>query len=106
MMIENFEERFKELDSDKPKHKNVLFINPVDPGKNGFWISGTDLSSKFSGVQSTLREVTGNGYRAGLDGLLEGRTSYSLFRVMVIHCEFISSLAFERRIGANKLSLY
>ena len=60
MMIENFEKRFKELDSDKPKHKNVLFINPfaVDPGKNGFRISGTDLSSKFSGAQSTLREVT------------------------------------------------
>ena len=38
MMIENFEQRFKELDSDKAKHENLLFINTfaVDPGKMDF----------------------------------------------------------------------
>ena len=38
MMIKNFEQKFKELDSDKAKHKNLLFINPfaVDPGKMDF----------------------------------------------------------------------
>ena len=35
VMIENFEQRFEELDSDKAKHENLLFINPfaVDRGK-------------------------------------------------------------------------
>ena len=39
MMIENFEQRFKKLNSDKAKHENLLFINPfaVDPGKMDFW---------------------------------------------------------------------
>ena len=38
VMIEYFEQRFKELDSDKAKHENLLFINPfaVDPGKMDF----------------------------------------------------------------------
>ena len=38
VMIKNFEQRFKELDSDKAKHENLLFINPfaVDPGKMDF----------------------------------------------------------------------
>ena len=37
-MIENFEQRFKELDLDKAKHENLLFIDPfaVDPGKMDF----------------------------------------------------------------------
>ena len=40
VMIENFEQRFEELDSDKAKHKNLLFINPfaVDPGKMDFGV--------------------------------------------------------------------
>ena len=38
MMIENFEQKSKELDSDKAKHENLLFITPfaVDPGKMDF----------------------------------------------------------------------
>ena len=37
-MVENFEERFKELDSDKAKHQKLLFINPLaaNPGKMDF----------------------------------------------------------------------
>ena len=40
VMIENFEQRFEELDSDKVKHENLLFINPfaVDPGKMDFGV--------------------------------------------------------------------
>ena len=40
VMIENFEQRFQELDSDKAKHENLLFINPfaVDPGKMDFGV--------------------------------------------------------------------
>ena len=40
VMIENFEQRFEELDSDKAKHENLLFINPfaVDPGKMHFGV--------------------------------------------------------------------
>ena len=39
-MIENFEQRFEELDSDKAKQENLLFINPfaVDPGKMDFGV--------------------------------------------------------------------
>ena len=38
VMIENFEQRFNKLDSDKAKHENLLFTNPfaVDPGKMDF----------------------------------------------------------------------
>ena len=38
VMIENFKQRFDELDLDKAKHENLLFINPfaVDPGKMDF----------------------------------------------------------------------
>ena len=38
VMIENFDQRFKELDSDKANHKNLLLIDPfaVDPGKTDF----------------------------------------------------------------------
>ena len=38
VMIKNFEQRFKELDLDKAKHKNLLFIDPfvADPGKMDF----------------------------------------------------------------------
>ena len=40
VMIENFEQRFEELDSYEAKHKNLLFINPfaVDPGKMDFGV--------------------------------------------------------------------
>ena len=40
VMIENFEQRFEELDSDKAKHENLLFINSfaVDPGKMDFGV--------------------------------------------------------------------
>ena len=40
VMIENFEQRFHELDSDRAKHENLLFINPfaVDPGKMDFGV--------------------------------------------------------------------
>ena len=40
VMIENFEQRFEKLDSDKAKHENLLFINlfAVDPGKMDFEI--------------------------------------------------------------------
>ena len=40
VMVENFEQRFEELDSDKAKHENLLFINPfaVDPGKMYFGV--------------------------------------------------------------------
>ena len=34
-MIENFEQRFEELDSDEAKHENLLFINP---GKMDFGV--------------------------------------------------------------------
>ena len=39
-MIENFEQRFKELDSNEAKHENLLFINlfAVDPGKIDFGV--------------------------------------------------------------------
>ena len=39
-MIENFEQRFEEPDSDKAKHENLLFINPfaVDLGKMDFGV--------------------------------------------------------------------
>ena len=38
MMIENFEQRLKELNSDKAKHEILLFINPfaVHPAKMDF----------------------------------------------------------------------
>ena len=38
VMIEKFEQRFKELNSGEAKHKNLLFINlfPVNPGKMDF----------------------------------------------------------------------
>ena len=38
MIIKNFEQSFKELDSDKAKYENLLFINPfaVDPAKVDF----------------------------------------------------------------------
>ena len=40
VMIKNFEQRFEELDLDKAKHENLLFINPfaVDPGKMDFGV--------------------------------------------------------------------
>ena len=40
VMIENFEQRFEELDSDKAKQENLLFINPfaVDPGEMDFGV--------------------------------------------------------------------
>ena len=39
-MIKNFEQRFEELDLDKAKHENLLFINPfaVNPGKMDFGV--------------------------------------------------------------------
>ena len=40
VMIENFEQRFEKLDSDKAKQENLLFINPfaVDPSKMDFGV--------------------------------------------------------------------
>ena len=40
VMIENFEQKFEELDSDEAKHENLLFIHTfaVDPGKMDFGV--------------------------------------------------------------------
>ena len=94
VMIENFEQRFEELDSDKAKHQKSTIYQSVcsRSWQNAFRSSGIDRSSKFRGAQSMLREVIGDGHREGLGGLLEGRTSHSLFRVTIIQCEIHLSL--------------
>ena len=94
VMIENFEQRFKELDLDKTKRKKSTFHQSVcsHSWQNGFQISKTDRSSEFSGSQITLREVTGDGRRAGLNGLLEGSISHNLSRVTINKNEIHFSL--------------
>ena len=59
VMIENFDQRFKKLDSDKAKHKNLLFIDPfaVEPGKTDFAFQELIDLQNSAGAQTTLREV-------------------------------------------------
>ena len=105
VMIENFEQRFEELDSDKAKTRKSTIHQSICSRfwQNGFRSSGTDRSSKFSGAQSTLRKVIGDGHRTGLGGLLEGRTSHSLSRVTVIQCEIHLSLWNDVSVRTNFL---
>ena len=104
-MIENFEQRFDELDSDEAKHENLLFTNPfaVDPGKMDF------------GDQELIDLQNSAALRARYEKLLVMATGQDLvdfWRAVPVqpfqsygYSVRNSSLAVERRIGANKLSL-
>ena len=95
MVIKNLKQRLKDLDSDKAKHENLLFINPfaVDPGEIDFRFQVLIDLQNSAALKARYEKLSfGDCHRAGSDGLLKGRTSYNLSRVTVIWCEFHLSL--------------
>ena len=105
MMIENFEQRFEELDSDKAKDENLLFINlfAVGPGKMDFGVQELIDLQNSAALKACSEKLS---VMATGQDLVDFWKPYQSQPFQSYgHSVQNSSLALEQLIGANELSL-